>query len=272
MMEDHAPGQEKHFSSGCPLQIPVDDGLDEPVSETSDAKSTPTAEAEEAGVGATPNLEDHAAGDAVPGRVDKEGTEADEKKSKKCSPCPAKAPGSLPPLGPAAPPKPPCSPAQGACAASPRAASTAKGPEARAGSKAQRNSSNASRIPAKTPTAPKTPPSSGRCPWLRAGAAAGHLQGLLAQLSLAWGCRAALCLEPALCPCTLQWVGQAIALAPGVSSNLEGLGSPFFFFFNPSTLFFFFFFFLIHLLVLSLMVFHKEQGQEDQFFDYRSGD
>ncbi|XP_050183591.1 microtubule-associated protein tau isoform X6 [Myiozetetes cayanensis] len=92
MMEDHAPGQEKHFSSGYPLQIPVDDGSDEPVSETSDAKSTPTTEdataplveegdhedqggveqhgeipegttAEEAGVGATPNLEDHAAGD-----------------------------------------------------------------------------------------------------------------------------------------------------------------------------------------------------------------
>ncbi|KFP89907.1 Microtubule-associated protein tau, partial [Apaloderma vittatum] len=78
------------------LQIPVDDGSDEPVSETSDAKSTPTTEdataplveegdhedqggveqhgeipegttAEEAGVGATPNLEDHAAGDAAQG-------------------------------------------------------------------------------------------------------------------------------------------------------------------------------------------------------------
>ncbi|KFP32083.1 Microtubule-associated protein tau, partial [Colius striatus] len=78
------------------LQIPVDDGSDEPVSETSDAKSTPTTEdataplveegdhedqgdveqhgeipegttAEEAGVGATPNLEDHAAGDATQG-------------------------------------------------------------------------------------------------------------------------------------------------------------------------------------------------------------
>ncbi|XP_074413801.1 microtubule-associated protein tau isoform X25 [Zonotrichia albicollis] len=155
MMEDHAPGQEKHFSSGYPLQIPVDDGSDEPVSETSDAKSTPTTEdataplveegdheeqggaeqhgeipegttAEEAGVGATPNLEDHAAGDATQGRVDKEGTEADEKKP--------------------------------------------KGPEGRGGSKtgaaragqAQRNSTNATRIPAKTPTAPKTPPSSGR--------------------------------------------------------------------------------------------------------------
>ncbi|XP_071433495.1 microtubule-associated protein tau isoform X14 [Pithys albifrons albifrons] len=155
MMEDHAPGQEKHFSSGYPLQIPVDDGSDEPVSETSDAKSTPTTEdataplveegdhedqggveqhgeipegttAEEAGVGATPNLDDHAAGDDTQGRVDKEGTEADEKKP--------------------------------------------KGPEMRGGTKtgtprsgqAQRNSTNATRIPAKTPTAPKTPPSSGR--------------------------------------------------------------------------------------------------------------
>ncbi|KAM9657072.1 microtubule-associated protein tau isoform 16-T18 [Morphnus guianensis] len=116
MMEDHAAGQEKHIPSGYPLQIPVDDGSDEPVSETSDAKSTPTTEdataplveegdhedqggveqhgeipegttgegdqgavssldadraeswtAEEAGIGATPNLEDHAAGDAAQG-------------------------------------------------------------------------------------------------------------------------------------------------------------------------------------------------------------
>ncbi|XP_052641112.1 microtubule-associated protein tau isoform X22 [Harpia harpyja] len=160
MMEDHAAGQEKHIPSGYPLQIPVDDGSDEPVSETSDAKSTPTTEdataplveegdhedqggveqhgeipegttAEEAGIGATPNLEDHAAGDAAQGRIDskdKEGTEAEEKKP--------------------------------------------KGPEMRGGTKtgtprsaagqAQRNSTNATRIPAKTPTAPKTPPSSGR--------------------------------------------------------------------------------------------------------------
>ncbi|KAJ7406437.1 microtubule associated protein tau [Pitangus sulphuratus] len=62
------------------------------------------------------------------GRVDKEGTEADEKKP--------------------------------------------KGPEMRGGTKtgtprsgqAQRNSTNATRIPAKTPTAPKTPPSSGEQP------------------------------------------------------------------------------------------------------------
>ncbi|XP_041321296.1 microtubule-associated protein tau isoform X4 [Pyrgilauda ruficollis] len=109
------------------------------------------------------------------GRVDKEGTEADEKKPKKSSPCPAKPPGSVPPPGHAAP----CSPASAskrACPATPRPASSgvqetaAKGPEARGGSKtgaaragqAQRNSTNATRIPAKTPTTPKTPPSSGR--------------------------------------------------------------------------------------------------------------
>ncbi|KAM9214975.1 microtubule-associated protein tau isoform 2-T2 [Leptosomus discolor] len=160
MMEDHAAGQEKHIPSGYPLQIPVDDGSDEPVSETSDAKSTPTTEdataplveegdhedqggveqhgeipegttAEEAGIGATPNLEDHAAGDAAQGRIDskdKDGTEAEEKK----------------PKGPEM--------RGGTKTATPRSA----------GGQAQRNSTNATRIPAKTPTAPKTPPSSGR--------------------------------------------------------------------------------------------------------------
>ncbi|KAM3658399.1 microtubule-associated protein tau isoform 5-T5 [Ammospiza maritima maritima] len=113
------------------------------------------------------------------GRADKEGTEADEKKPKKSSPCPANPCGSTAPIQHAAPlkaapsaSKAPCSPAS----ATPRPASTgmqesrAKGPEVRGGSKtgsaragqAQRNSTNATRIPAKTPTAPKTPPSSGR--------------------------------------------------------------------------------------------------------------
>ncbi|XP_040392568.1 microtubule-associated protein tau isoform X16 [Cygnus olor] len=102
MMEDHAAGQEKHI---------------------------PTAE--EAGVGATPNLEDHAAGDAAQARIDskdKEGAEAEEKK----------------PKGPEM--------RGGTKAATPRSAA----------GQAQRNSANATRIPAKTPTAPKTPPSSGR--------------------------------------------------------------------------------------------------------------
>ncbi|KAK2522271.1 Mapt [Columba livia] len=90
------PISKSRTTPSYPLQIPVDDGSDEPVSETSDAKSTPTTEdataplveegdhedqggveqhgeipegttAEEAGVGATPTLEDHAAGDAVQG-------------------------------------------------------------------------------------------------------------------------------------------------------------------------------------------------------------
>ncbi|XP_037057335.1 microtubule-associated protein tau isoform X13 [Peromyscus leucopus] len=70
-MEDHAGGytllqdQDGDMDQGLkesPPQPPADDGSEEPGSETSDAKSTPTAEAEEAGIGDTPNLEDQAAG------------------------------------------------------------------------------------------------------------------------------------------------------------------------------------------------------------------
>ncbi|XP_031456757.1 microtubule-associated protein tau isoform X8 [Phasianus colchicus] len=204
--------ERQHVPSGYPLQIPVDDGSDEPVSETSDAKSTPTTEdataplveegdqedqhgeipegttAEEAGIGATPSLEDHAAGDAAQARIDskdKEGAETDEKKPKKSSPSTAKPPSdraSIPPhrhtSSSTAPPKSPSSPASTSKRVSPRPASTgthetkAKGQEMRGGTKPatprsaagqpQRSSSNATRIPAKTPTAPKTPPGSGR--------------------------------------------------------------------------------------------------------------
>ncbi|XP_021103203.1 microtubule-associated protein tau isoform X2 [Heterocephalus glaber] len=70
-MEDHAgdytllqdrDGDTEPGLKESPLQTPADDGSEEPGSETSDAKSTPTAEAEEAGIGDTPNLEDQAAG------------------------------------------------------------------------------------------------------------------------------------------------------------------------------------------------------------------
>ncbi|XP_038182477.1 microtubule-associated protein tau isoform X8 [Arvicola amphibius] len=70
-MEDHAEGytllqdQDGDMDNGLkesPPQPPADDGSEEPGSETSEAKSTPTAEAEEAGIGDTPNLEDQAAG------------------------------------------------------------------------------------------------------------------------------------------------------------------------------------------------------------------
>ncbi|TEA30580.1 hypothetical protein DBR06_SOUSAS4110014 [Sousa chinensis] len=108
VMEDHAQGDYtllqdhegdvEHGLKESPLQTPADDGSEEPGSETSDAKSTPTAEdvtaplvdegapgeqaaaqppteipegttAEEAGIGDTPNLEDQAAGHTEPGSV-----------------------------------------------------------------------------------------------------------------------------------------------------------------------------------------------------------
>lgn len=45
-LRGEAPYSERQICvfSGSPLQIPVDDGSDEPVSEASDAKSTPTVE------------------------------------------------------------------------------------------------------------------------------------------------------------------------------------------------------------------------------------
>uniref|UniRef100_A0A8C0HIF6 Microtubule-associated protein n=1 Tax=Buteo japonicus TaxID=224669 RepID=A0A8C0HIF6_9AVES len=107
---------------------------------------------------------------------------------KKSSPSTAKPPGDRPSIPPqrhtsssTTPSKTPSSPASTSkrvSSVTSRPASTgmqetkAKGPEMRGGTKtatprsaagqAQRNSTNATRIPAKTPTAPKTPPSSGR--------------------------------------------------------------------------------------------------------------
>ncbi|XP_008568417.1 PREDICTED: microtubule-associated protein tau-like [Galeopterus variegatus] len=89
-------GDTDHGLKESSLQTPADDGSEEPGSETSDAKSTPTAEdvtaplvderapseqaasqppteipegttAEEAGIGDTPNLEDQAAGHVTQG-------------------------------------------------------------------------------------------------------------------------------------------------------------------------------------------------------------
>ncbi|XP_043392734.1 microtubule-associated protein tau isoform X2 [Chelonia mydas] len=251
MMEDHSMSQAKQIPSGYPLQIPVDDGSDEPISETSDAKSTPTMEdataplveeradedriaarqhveipegttAEEAGVGATPNLEDQAAGDGAqeelssprlwesvePGiqepvaseiqpekqaaRIDskdKDGTDTEEKKPKTSTPSsakPLKGRSSITPQRPSSvsttPLKNPSTPAESSVPASTpkrvssitsRPASTGtkdtkpKGPEMKSGMKmaaprsaaqTQKSPANATRIPAKTPTTPKTPP------------------------------------------------------------------------------------------------------------------
>nr|BAE28038.1 unnamed protein product [Mus musculus] len=168
-MEDHAgdytllqdqEGDMDHGLKESPPQPPADDGAEEPGSETSDAKSTPTAEdvtaplvderapdkqaaaqphteipegitAEEAGIGDTPNQEDQAAGHVTQARVaSKDRTGNDEKKAKG-------ADGKT-----------------GAKIATPRGAA----------SPAQKGTSNATRIPAKTTRSPKTPPGSGEPP------------------------------------------------------------------------------------------------------------
>ncbi|XP_069338831.1 microtubule-associated protein tau isoform X9 [Eulemur rufifrons] len=123
-------GDTDHGLKESPLQTPADDGSEEPGSETSDAKSTPTAEAEEAGIGDTPNLEDQAAGHVTQARMvskGKDGTGSDDKKAKG-------ADGKTK-------------------IATPRGAA----PPGQKGA-------NATRIPAKTPPAPKTPPGSGEPP------------------------------------------------------------------------------------------------------------
>ncbi|XP_051680989.1 microtubule-associated protein tau isoform X14 [Oryctolagus cuniculus] len=166
--EDHAGGyavlqdQEGDTDTGLkesPLQTPADDGSEEPGSETSDAKSTPTAEdvtaplvderapgeqaaaqpdadipegttAEEAGVGDTPNLEDQAAGHVTQARLvskGKDGTGSDDKKAKG-------ADGKT-----------------GTKIATPRGAAPP----------GQKGAANATRIPAKTTPSPKTPPGTG---------------------------------------------------------------------------------------------------------------
>ncbi|KAM4843759.1 microtubule-associated protein tau isoform 1-T1 [Thomomys bottae] len=167
-MEDHAgaytllhdqDGDTEHGLKESPLQTPADDGSEEPGSETSDAKSTPTAEdvtaplvearvpgeqaaaqghteipegttAEEAGIGDTPNLEDQAAGHVTQARMvskGKDGTGNDDKKAKG-------ADGKT-----------------GTKIATPRGTAPP----------GQKGTANATRIPAKTTPSPKTPPGTG---------------------------------------------------------------------------------------------------------------
>ncbi|XP_057572588.1 microtubule-associated protein tau isoform X16 [Hippopotamus amphibius kiboko] len=169
VMEDHAQGDytllqdhEGDVEQGLresPLQTPAEDGSEEPGSETSDAKSTPTAEdvtaplvdegapgeqaaaqppteipegttAEEAGIGDTPNLEDQAAGHVTQARMvskGKDGTGPDDKKTKGADGKP------------------------GTKIATPRGAAPP----------GQKGQANATRIPAKTTPSPKTPPGTG---------------------------------------------------------------------------------------------------------------
>ncbi|XP_012581639.1 PREDICTED: microtubule-associated protein tau isoform X8 [Condylura cristata] len=155
LLQDHV-GDADHGLKESPLQTPADDGSAEPGSDTSDAKSTPTAEdvtaplvdegapgeqaatqphteipegttAEEAGIGDTPNLEDQAAGHVTQARMvskGKDGTVNDDRKNK----------GS--------------DNKTGSKIATPRGAAPP----------GQKGAANATRIPAKTTPSPKTPP------------------------------------------------------------------------------------------------------------------
>ncbi|XP_069397774.1 microtubule-associated protein tau isoform X16 [Ovis canadensis] len=202
VMEDHAQGDytlqdhEGDMEPGLkesPLQTPADDGSEEPGSETSDAKSTPTAEAEEAGIGDTSNLEDQAAGHVTQARMvskGKDGTGPDDKKAKPSTPSSAKTlknrpclspkrptPGSSDPLikpsSPAVCPEPSSSPKH-VSSVTPRTGSSGakemkvKGADGKPGTKiatprgaappGQKGQANATRIPAKTTPTPKTSP------------------------------------------------------------------------------------------------------------------
>nr|XP_045038131.2 microtubule-associated protein tau isoform X13 [Desmodus rotundus] len=160
LLQDHG-GDADHGLKESPLQTPADDGSEEPGSETSDAKSTPTAEdvtaplvdegapgkqaatqphkeipegttAEEAGIGDTPSLEDQAAGHVTQARMvskSKDGAGNDDKKTKEVK---VKGADTKP----------------GTKIATPRGAAPP----------GQKGPANATRIPAKTTPSPKTPP------------------------------------------------------------------------------------------------------------------
>ncbi|NP_001390919.1 microtubule-associated protein tau isoform 17 [Mus musculus] len=153
--------------------------------------------AEEAGIGDTPNQEDQAAGHVTQARVaSKDRTGNDEKKAKTSTPSCAKAPSHRPCLSPTRPtlgssdplikpsspavcPEPATSPKH-VSSVTPRNGSPGtkqmklKGADGKTGAKiatprgaaspAQKGTSNATRIPAKTTPSPKTPPGSGEPP------------------------------------------------------------------------------------------------------------
>ncbi|XP_053217588.1 microtubule-associated protein tau isoform X4 [Podarcis raffonei] len=214
------PGSINGLRKGSPLQIPVDDGSDEPESEASDAKSTPTVEdataplveervhenrnatrqhaeipegntAEEADLGSTSSLEDHAAGDAQArmDNKDKNETGSEEPKPKTSIPSSVKILEGRSSIIPkrnssvsSIPLKKPSNPAESSvptsipkCISSIASRPTSTGTKEKRGKgpdmktkiatprpgmgQNQKSPANASRIPAKTPTIPKTPPS-----------------------------------------------------------------------------------------------------------------
>ncbi|XP_033025753.1 microtubule-associated protein tau isoform X6 [Lacerta agilis] len=214
------PGSINGLRKGSPLQIPVDDGSDEPESDASDAKSTPTVEdataplveervhenrnatrqyaeipegntAEEADLGSTSSLEDHAAGDAQArmDNKDKNETGTEEPKLKTSTPSSVKILEGRTSIIPkrnssvsSIPLKKPSNPAESSvptsipkCISSIASRPTSTGTKEKRGKgpdmktkiatprpgmgQNQKSPANASRIPAKTPTIPKTPPS-----------------------------------------------------------------------------------------------------------------
>ncbi|XP_015423636.1 PREDICTED: microtubule-associated protein tau isoform X10 [Myotis davidii] len=121
LLQDHE-GDGDHGLKEPPLRTPTGDR-----SETADAKSTPTAKAEEAGIGDTPSLEDQAAGHVTQARMvskGKDGAGTDDKKTKGADT------------------------KTGTKIATPRGAAPP----------GQKGPANATRIPAKTTPSPKTPP------------------------------------------------------------------------------------------------------------------
>uniref|UniRef100_A0ABM5GRK6 Microtubule-associated protein n=1 Tax=Pogona vitticeps TaxID=103695 RepID=A0ABM5GRK6_9SAUR len=203
MTDDHLVSQARWNPTGSPLHIPVDDGSDEPGSEASDAKSTPTVEeataplveegahenrtaaqqyveipegttAEEAVIVSTHNHEAHAAGDAQARMDSKDKNEiaTEEPKPKRnssVSSIPLKK-NSSPAESSVPVPAPKCI---SSIASRPTTTGTKekkyKGPDMKNASKIaaprapvaqnQKSPASASRIPAKTPSVPKTPPS-----------------------------------------------------------------------------------------------------------------
>ncbi|XP_043392757.1 microtubule-associated protein tau isoform X25 [Chelonia mydas] len=163
MMEDHSMSQAKQIPSGYPLQIPVDDGSDEPISETSDAKSTPTMEDATA-----PLVEERADEDRIAARQHVEIPEGTTEELSSPRLWESVEPGIQEPVASEIQPE-----KQAARIDSKDKDGTdteekkPKGPEMKSGMKmaaprsaaqTQKSPANATRIPAKTPTTPKTPP------------------------------------------------------------------------------------------------------------------
>ncbi|XP_053217602.1 microtubule-associated protein tau isoform X15 [Podarcis raffonei] len=133
MTDDHLVSQARWNQTGSPLQIPVDDGSDEPESEASDAKSTPTVEDATA-----PLVEERVHENR---NATRQHAEIPEGNTARMDNKDKNETGSEEPK--------PKGPDMKTKIATPRPGMGQN----------QKSPANASRIPAKTPTIPKTPPS-----------------------------------------------------------------------------------------------------------------